>query len=81
MAVAEIYKAKELSSDEALQHFSRKAFKKDHPLEGYVELSKKAVCYAQGLPLALDVLGTFLIGRSPNVWKSALNILEENPQK
>ena len=81
VAVAEIYKAKELSSDESLQHFSRKAFKKDHPLEGYVELSKKAVCYAQGLPLALDVLGTFLIGRSPNVWKSALNRLEENPQK
>ena len=81
MARAEIYKAKELSSDEALQLFSRKAFKKDHPLEGYVELSKKAICYAQGLPLALNVLGTLLKGRSPNVWESALDRLEENPQK
>ena len=46
VARAEIYKDKELSSDEAFQLFSRKAFKKDHPLEGYVELSKKAICYA-----------------------------------
>ena len=81
VARAEIYKDKELSSDEALQLFSRKAFKKDHPLEGYVELSKKAICYAQGLLLALNVLGTFLKGRSPNVWESALDRLEENPQK
>ncbi|XP_050278374.1 TMV resistance protein N-like [Quercus robur] len=65
VARAEIYKAKELNSDEALQLFSRKAFKKDHPLEGYVELSKKAICYAQGLPLALNVLGPFLKHRSP----------------
>ena len=81
VAEAEIYKAKELNSDEALQLFSRKAFKKDHPLEGYVELSKKAICYAQGLPLALDVLGTFLKHRSPDAWESALDRLEETPQK
>ncbi|XP_075657271.1 TMV resistance protein N-like isoform X2 [Castanea sativa] len=81
VARAEIYKAKELNSDEALQLFSRKAFKKDHPLEGYVELSKKAICYAQGLPLALNVLGPFLKGRSLNAWESALDRLEETPPK
>ena len=78
---AKIYKAKELNSDEALQLFSRKAFKKDHPSEGYVELSKKAICYAQGLPLALEVLGSFLKGRKPDAWKSALGRLKEAPQK
>ena len=31
--------------------------------------------------MALNVLGTFLKGRSPNVWESALDRLEENPQK
>nr|XP_023876180.1 TMV resistance protein N-like [Quercus suber] len=81
VARAEIYKAKELNSDEALQLFSQKAFKKDHPLEGYVELSKKAICYAQGLPLALNVLGPFLKQRSPDAWESALDRLEETPQK
>ncbi|KAL4639457.1 hypothetical protein ACB092_03G219900 [Castanea dentata] len=81
VARAKIYKAKKLNSDEALQLFSRKAFKKDHPLEGYEELSKKAVCYAQGLPLALNVLGPFLKHRSPDAWKSALDRLEETPPK
>nr|XP_023876177.1 TMV resistance protein N-like [Quercus suber] len=81
VARAEIYKAKKLNSDEALQLFSQKAFKKDHPLEGYVELSKKAICYAQGLPLALEVLGSFLKHRSLDEWKSALGRLEETPQK
>ena len=78
---AEIYKAKELNSDEALQLFSRKAFKKDHPLEGYVELSKKAICYAQGLPSAPNVLGPFLKHRSLDAWESALDRLEETPPK
>ena len=81
VAEAEIYKAKKLNSDEALQLFSRKAFKKDHPSEGYVEFSKKAICYAQGLPLALDVLGSFLKCRKPDAWESALDRLEETPPK
>ena len=73
VARAKIYKAKELNSDETLQLFSQKAFRKDHPLEGYVELSKKVICYAQGLPLALNVLGPFLKHRSPDAWESALD--------
>ena len=81
VARAEIYKAKKLNNDEALQLFSQKAFKKDHPLEGYAELSKKAICYAQGLPLALNVLGPFLKHRSPDAWESALDRLEETPPK
>lgn len=81
VAEAEIYKAEELNNDEALQLFSRKAFKKDHPLEGYVELSKKAIFYAQGLPLALEVLGSFLKCRKPDAWESALDRLKEAPPK
>ena len=81
VAEAEIYEAKELNSDEALQLFSRKAFKKDHPLEVYVELSKKAICYAHGLPVALEVLGAYLKHRSPDAWESALDRLEESPPK
>ena len=81
VAEAEIYKAKELNSDEALQLFSQKAFKKDHPSEGYVELSKKAICYAQGLPLALEVLGSFLKHRNLDAWISELGRLAETPPK
>jgi hypothetical protein len=78
---AQIYKLKGLNNDESLKLFSRKAFKKDHPLEGYEELSKKFIYYAQGLPLALEVLGSFLIGRSLNLWESTLCKFKENPPR
>ncbi|XP_035547095.1 disease resistance protein RPV1-like [Juglans regia] len=53
------YKVKILDENEALRLFSLHAFKKE-PLEGYVELSKQVTKYAQGLPLALKVLGSDL---------------------
>ncbi|KAL5778641.1 hypothetical protein ACOSQ2_009378 [Xanthoceras sorbifolium] len=77
-----IYKAQDLNQEEALQLFSLKAFKRNrYPAEEYVELSKKIVNYASGLPLALVVLGSFLCGRSVNEWRSAFKRLEEIPNK
>lgn len=78
---AEIYEAKNLNNDEALQLFSMKAFKKDSPLEGYVELSQEIISYASGLPLALKVLGSFLFHRSIYAWKDAISRLKESPER
>ena len=78
---AEIYEAKKLNNDEALQLFSMKAFKKDSPLEGYVELSQEIISYASGLPLALKVLGSFLFHRSIVAWKDAISRLKESPER
>ncbi|XP_054789922.1 disease resistance protein RUN1-like [Prosopis cineraria] len=52
-----IYEMKAMEKVESLQLFSKKAFNKDHPEEGYLKLSKSVVAYAAGLPLALKVLG------------------------
>ncbi|XP_035546515.1 TMV resistance protein N-like [Juglans regia] len=82
LAEDEIYRAKKLDDDEALQLFSWKAFENDLPLEGFVELSKQIIHYANGLPLALEVLGLFLSCRNNvDFWKSALRGLRENPKK
>ena len=51
--VKHIYEAKELNDNEALKLFSWKAFKKPHPEENYVDLSKHFVRYASGLPLEI----------------------------
>nr|XP_023882252.1 TMV resistance protein N-like [Quercus suber] len=69
------------TDDEALHFFSLKAFKKDYPSEGYEVLSQKVICYAQGLPLTLEVLGRFLFRRSVDEWESALCRLKEGPER
>ncbi|KAK9949759.1 hypothetical protein M0R45_005275 [Rubus argutus] len=66
-----------LHTDEALQLFCRHAFEKDKPEPSYLVLSNHVVNYAKGLPLALEVLGSFLHGRGPSAWENALGKLRE----
>ncbi|KAL4029024.1 hypothetical protein IC575_012243 [Cucumis melo] len=49
-----------LNAIEGLELFSWHAFKNSHPSSDYLHLSKHAVHYCKGLPLALEVLGSFL---------------------
>jgi hypothetical protein len=77
--VDDTYEVKVLNDAEALRLFSWKAFKKPHPEENYVELSKDIVSYAGGLPLALEVFGSFLYGREMDFWIGARNLLKEKP--
>ncbi|XP_052304407.1 TMV resistance protein N isoform X5 [Populus trichocarpa] len=76
-----IYEAEKLNDDDALMLFSQKAFKNDQPAEDFVELSKQVVGYANGLPLALEVIGLFMHGRSILEWESAINRLNEIPDR
>ena len=66
------YNPKGLNKDDALKLFCLKAFKNEQPKEGYRQLSQKVVKYANGLPLALVTLGSFLVGRTTDEWESAL---------
>ncbi|XP_059431231.1 disease resistance protein RUN1-like isoform X2 [Corylus avellana] len=73
------YKVEELAEEESLQLFNLNAFSMRHPKEDYLELSIGAVKYCGGLPLALKVLGSFLLGRSVVEWKSELEKLQKIP--
>uniref|UniRef100_A0A5B6Z4S3 Uncharacterized protein n=1 Tax=Davidia involucrata TaxID=16924 RepID=A0A5B6Z4S3_DAVIN len=77
--VNHIYKAKELNNEEAVKLFSAKAFRKNQPTKGYVALTDRVLHYAKGVPLALNVLGSFLFGRNITEWRSALDRLKESP--
>ncbi|XP_040996166.1 disease resistance protein RPV1-like [Juglans microcarpa x Juglans regia] len=68
--VNDIYKVEQLGIEKALQLFSLSAFKKTHPTENYMDLFKHFVKSAEGLPLALKVLGSFLFGRTMDAWES-----------
>ena len=50
-----------------------------HVPDDYIGLSNHFLKYAEGLPLALEVLGSFLFGKSTIEWKSALERLKEYP--
>ena len=73
------YEVKKLDQLESLQLFSWHAFGMAKPVEGYLDLSISVVKYAGGLPLALEVLGSYLLRRSIIEWKSALEQLHTNP--
>ncbi|KAL5577271.1 hypothetical protein UlMin_018970 [Ulmus minor] len=71
-----IYKVKELSFDEALHLFHMK----NCPIVQYKELSEKAVNYARGIPLALEVLmGSLFSYKSKTKWDSILADLKNSP--
>ena len=77
--VNEIYEVKGLIDENALQLFCWKAFRKKHVLDDYIELSNHFLKYASGLPLALEVLGSFLFGKNTVEWKTALERLQKFP--
>ncbi|XP_025015150.2 disease resistance protein RUN1 isoform X1 [Ricinus communis] len=79
--VDKIYKVQGLSQDESIHLFCLRAFKSDYPADDYVELSNEFVNYCNGLPLALDVLGSFLFDKSVNEWTSALRRLKQIPNQ
>ncbi|KAJ0900143.1 putative P-loop containing nucleoside triphosphate hydrolase [Helianthus annuus] len=55
-----------------MELFRRHAYRNDKPVEDYEMLSEEVVSYAGGLPLALEILGSFLYDKDKNEWKSAL---------
>ncbi|KAJ9552418.1 hypothetical protein OSB04_016463 [Centaurea solstitialis] len=70
-----------LSHEEAICLFSRYAFGKDIPIQGYEKLSGQVALYAAGLPLTIRVLGSFLCGKNDLEWIDALERLKTIPLK
>ncbi|XP_021801919.1 TMV resistance protein N-like [Prunus avium] len=73
------YKVNVLNNGQALKLFSRHAFKKNQPAEGFLKLSQRILHCAKGLPLALKTLGSFLYTRDQDAWNSVLRNVEKIP--
>ncbi|MED6119001.1 hypothetical protein PIB30_007891 [Stylosanthes scabra] len=74
-----IYEVKGLSFENSLKLFCLNAFEKVYPEAGYEEVSKMAVNYSNGIPLALKVLGSFLYSKTIEEWESTLAKLKIYP--
>ncbi|XP_048428572.1 disease resistance protein RPV1-like isoform X1 [Pyrus x bretschneideri] len=75
----QIYEPELLNDNDAVELFMQYAFSTKQPTEEYIDLSGHFIKYAQGLPLALKVLGAFLDNKSVLVWKDELKKIARNP--
>ncbi|ONI00335.1 hypothetical protein PRUPE_6G083100, partial [Prunus persica] len=74
-----VYNVETLKANESLELFSWHAFRQAHPREDWLKLSEMIADRCGGLPLALQILGSSLSGRTIDVWKSALEKLKAIP--
>ncbi|XP_057505339.1 disease resistance protein RPV1-like isoform X1 [Actinidia eriantha] len=75
----EKYEVEQLYPPEDLQLFSWHAFRETKPAEHYAELANGIVRYAEGVPLVLEVLGSYLHKKSMQEWESAFKKLQHVP--
>jgi len=72
------YEVKELEFSQGMELFCFHAIRRKEPAEGFLDLSKQIVEKTGGLPLALEVFGSFLFDkRSTREWKDALEKLKQ----
>ena len=74
-----IYEVQVLEDDNATKLFNCYAFKNNPPTRDVIELSHQIISYAQGLPLALKVLGCSLCDRNKEYWIDTLNKVRKIP--
>ncbi|XP_061991090.1 disease resistance protein RPV1-like [Rosa rugosa] len=78
--VNEVYEVKMLDDRHALELFSLHAFKRNEPPSDYLKLAQHVIRYAQGLPLAVIVLGSHLFRRSTEEWEATIGSCKGGPQ-
>ncbi|GJU00124.1 Toll/interleukin-1 receptor domain-containing protein [Tanacetum coccineum] len=69
-----------LSHDEAIWLFNSHAYNEEKHIKDYEKLSLQVVSYADGLPLALKVLGSFLSDKDAEEWMSTMDRLRDIPE-
>ncbi|KAH0978580.1 hypothetical protein GBA52_005757 [Prunus armeniaca] len=74
-----IYEVKKLDYNQALELFSWHAFGRSEPPKDYLELAQRAIAFADGLPLALAILGSHLRGIDIQSWDVILDSYEGEP--
>nr|WIL60020.1 nodulation protein [Melilotus officinalis] len=77
--VDQVYTMKEMDECESIELFSWHAFKQARPREDFVGISSNIVEYSGRLPLALEVLGSYLFDRGIKEWMSVLDKLKKIP--
>ncbi|XP_039167581.1 disease resistance protein RPV1-like isoform X1 [Eucalyptus grandis] len=75
------YGVEVMTIDHALELFSRHAFNRNFPSGDYKDLSKEIVFTTGRLPLALEVIGSFLYHKPQEIWQETLDKLSKAPHE
>ncbi|XP_048136663.1 disease resistance protein L6-like [Rhodamnia argentea] len=71
-----------LDKKDSLLLFNRHAFRMNHSLRDFEDISHDIISTMGGLPLALEVIGSYLYGKTDrNVWVDVLKQLTEQPYR
>ncbi|XP_048131536.1 TMV resistance protein N-like [Rhodamnia argentea] len=76
-----VYEVETLDNSDAHELLSKHAFPLHHNLKIRADLVDGVPDHAKGLPLALEVLGSFLCNRRQDEWESVLGSLSRIPKK
>ncbi|XP_059634691.1 disease resistance protein L6-like [Cornus florida] len=79
LQVDEAYKPQILNLVQSLQLLSIHAFKTKSPPEDFESISGELASTAVGLPLTLEVIGSYLSNKPEKVWEATLKKLEKIP--
>ncbi|KAL2319334.1 hypothetical protein Fmac_028303 [Flemingia macrophylla] len=74
-----VYQMPEMDENESVELFSWHAFGEAKPRDDFHELARNVVAYCGGLPLALEVLGSYLFQKTKEEWKNVSSKLEIIP--
>ncbi|KAL2967712.1 hypothetical protein AAZX31_16G190100 [Glycine max] len=79
LEVERTYEVNVLNHDDAFQLLTWNAFKRKKIDPSYKDVLNRVVTYASGLPLALEVIGSNLNGKTVAEWESALETYKRIP--
>ncbi|XP_039691082.1 disease resistance protein RPV1 isoform X1 [Medicago truncatula] len=79
--IKSMHKVEGLYGTEALELLRWMAFKSDNVPSGYEEILNRAVAYASGLPLVIEIVGSNLFGKNIEEWKYTLDGYDRIPNK
>nr|XP_043623675.1 disease resistance protein RUN1-like [Erigeron canadensis] len=68
-----------LSKNDSFELFSLHAFPQNQPYDGRLEQTRQVIRHCENLPLALEVLGTYLRGKNNSQWEETISKLDNSP--
>ncbi|XP_058755527.1 TMV resistance protein N-like [Vicia villosa] len=77
--VDKIYKMTTMNESESIELFCWNAFKQATHTRDFDRISRNVVKYSEGLPLALEVLGSYLYNKTESEWELVLEKLQRIP--